>query len=202
MADAPAHDAATLAFYAAEAPTYVARGWDGLNPDLAVFLNRLRPGARILELGCGSGRDAVAMLARGFAVDATDGSPEMAREAGQRIGRPVRVMRFDALAAHAEYDAVWANAALLHVPRPALLDVLTRVHRALKPGGHHFASYKGGTREGRDEFGRYFNYPTPDYLRATYRAAGDWSAFDLESGTGAGYDKRVTPWHTVRATRR
>ena len=197
-----AHDERTLAFYASEAETYVAKGWDGLNPDLTVFLNRLKPGARVLELGCGSGRDAAAMLERGFDVDPTDGSPEMARQAEKRIGRPVRVMRFDALNANADYDAVWASASLLHVPRQALVGVLARIHRALRPGGQHFASYKGGTREGRDEFGRFFNYPSADYLRAIYRSAGDWAAFDLESSTGTGYDKRVTPSHAVRATRR
>lgn len=197
-----AHDDATLAFYAREASNYIAQGWDGLNNDLTVFLNRLPPGARILELGCGAGRDAAAMLARGFHVDATDGCPVMAKEAEKRIGRPVRVMRFDSLNANGLFDAVWANASLLHVPRAALSGVLTRVHRALKPGGLHFASYKGGTREGRDEFGRFFNYPSADYLRAIYQTAGAWAAFDIESSSGTGYDKRVTPWHNIRATRR
>jgi SAM-dependent methyltransferase len=196
------YDAATLAFYTKEAATYAAKGWDGLNHDLTVFLNRLPPGARILELGCGAGRDAAAMLARGFNVEPTDGCPAMAQEAEKRLGRPVRVMRFEALAANAEYDAVWANAALLHVPRDALLNILTRVHRALKPGGHHFASYKGGTREGRDTLGRFFNYPSLPYLDAIYRAAGAWASFDIENSSGVGYDQRVTPWHAVRAVKR
>lgn len=199
MTDSKPYDAATLAFYAKEAATYVTKGWEGHNHDLAMFLNRLPRGARILELGCGAGRDAAAMLAGGFDVDVTDGSPAMAREAQKRLGRPVRVMRFEALTAIAEYDAVWTNAALLHVPRDALLGVLKRIYRALKSGGLHYASFKGGTREGRDTLGRYFNYPSPPYLEAIYRAAGAWTTFEIETSSGIGYDERVTPWHAVTA---
>jgi len=199
--DAKPYDAATLAFYAKEAVTYVANGWDGPTHDLATFLGRLRPGAFILELGCGSGRDAAEMLARGFKVEPTDGSPAMAREAEKRLGRPVRVMRFEALAADAEYDAIWANGALAHVPRDALLGILKRIHRALKPGALFYASYKGGRREGRDTLGRYFNYPSPSYLDAIYRATGAWRSFDIESSSAVGYDKSITPWHAVRAVK-
>jgi hypothetical protein len=87
-------DEATLDFYAREAPDYVADGPDGACRHLNEFLDRLEDGARILELGCGGGRDAEAMLARGFEVDATDGCQEMAGRAETRLGRPVRVMRF------------------------------------------------------------------------------------------------------------
>jgi cyclopropane fatty-acyl-phospholipid synthase-like methyltransferase len=48
----------------------------------------LQPGARILELGCGGGRDAEAMVAAGFEVDPTDGTPEIARKAEERLGKP------------------------------------------------------------------------------------------------------------------
>jgi hypothetical protein len=57
------------------------------------------------------------MLQRGFDVHPTDGVPEMARKAEIRLGRRVRVMRFDELDSSEEYDAVWASASLLHVPR-------------------------------------------------------------------------------------
>jgi SAM-dependent methyltransferase len=71
----PAFDPATLAFYAREAPDYAASGPGGVGRHLEGFLERLAPGALILELGCGSGRDAASMEARGFRVDPTDGVP-------------------------------------------------------------------------------------------------------------------------------
>lgn len=189
-----ADDPETLAFYAAEAPVYAASGPGGASRYLAAFLDRLAPGARILELGCGGGRDAEAMLARGFDVDPTDGVAEMAAKAAARIGRRVRVLRFEELAAVDAYDAVWAHASLLHAPRPALPALLAAIHRALRPGGLHFASYKSGGAEGRDRFGRYFNYPSRDELAEAYARSAAWDVLATEEGPGGGYDGRQGPW--------
>ena len=87
-------DAATLAFYEAEAPVYGASGAQGASGHLPRFLAALSPGARILELGCGGGRDAEAMIAAGCDVDATDGCAALAELAAERIGGRVRMMRF------------------------------------------------------------------------------------------------------------
>ena len=62
MTDQPLHDEATLAFYDREAGAYAARK-DRAGPHLAAFLEKLEPGAKILELGCGGGQDAAAMIA-------------------------------------------------------------------------------------------------------------------------------------------
>ncbi len=197
----PDSDDATLRFYAVEAPVYVARSPDGASRHLHDFLDRLTPGARVLELGCGSGRDSQAMLARGFDADATDGTPEIAAQASARLGRPVRVLRFDELDAAEAYDAVWAHACLLHVPRAALPAVLGRVLRALRPGGLHFADFKGGGAEGRDGLGRYYNYLTAAEVEAAYRASGDWEVLSVEDYVGGGYDGRQGPWVAITARR-
>ena len=194
-------DARTLAFYAAEAPVYSASGPSGVSRHLDRFLDRLPAGAEILELGCGGGRDAAHMIARGFAVDPTDGVAEIAAQAEARVGRPVRVMRFGELAAVDRYDAIWASASLLHVPRGDLPDVLARIHRALKPGGLHFASYKGGGREGRDRFGRYFNYFARQNLESVYRDTASWDGLDLTEGLGGGYDGVQGPWIQITVRR-
>lgn len=195
----PTHDLATLAFYATEAPVYTASGKDGSSKHLGPFLARLRPGASVLELGCGGGYDAAFMIARGFDVEPTDGVPAMAAKARERIGRPVKVMRFDQLEDEGRYDAVVACASLLHVPRQGLAGVLARIHRALRPGGWHLASYKGGGQEGRDRFGRYFNYLDSDQARAAYDAAAPWGSVEIEEGIGGGYDGVQGPWLRVIA---
>lgn len=192
-------DQQTLDFYQAEAPDYAASGAKGVSRHLDGFLDLLAPGARILELGCGSGRDAARMLERGFAVEATDGVAAMAVQAARRIGRPVRVMRFDELDVAAEFDAVVASASLLHVPRGELCAVLSKIFRALRPGGWHLASYKAGGTEGRDRLGRYFNYLSPEQAGEFYRDAGAWSPFEVESGMGGGYDGKRGPWIKVTA---
>jgi SAM-dependent methyltransferase len=181
-----AFDRATLRFYSDEAPVYCGSGPQGASRHLASFLDRLASGSRILELGCGGGRDAEAMIGRGFAVDATDGTPEIALKAEERINQRVRVMRFDQLDSVESYDAVWAHASLLHVPRPGLGRVLQLIHRALRPGGLHFASFKQGAVEGRDRFARYFNFFDMPTLLATYRAAASWEIVATEEYMGGG----------------
>ena len=190
------HDAATLRFYADAAATYAAKARAGANRRLDGFLARLAPGARILELGCGDGRDSEVMLARGFDIDPTDGSEAMARQAQARLDRAVRVMRFDALDVGGAYDGVWASASLLHAPRAVLPDILARIYRALKPGGVHFATYKTGEAEGRDGLGRYFNYLSAEEVEAAYRCAG-WEILDVEAYDGGDYEGGRRPWIAI-----
>lgn len=185
-------DPATLAFYEREAPHY-ARAFDRPSRHLDEFLDRLTPGARMLELGCGGGRDAARMTERGFAVDATDGSAAMVRQAGGRGSFAVRQMRFDQLAAVAAYDAVWANACLIHVPRADCPAVFAAIRRALKPGGWHFASFKLGIGEGRDPLGRLTNFPDAGWLRDSYCAAG-FVVAQTDTFRGEGADGVVRDW--------
>jgi SAM-dependent methyltransferase len=194
---APAHDPATLAFYAKEAATYATSFPPGPNRHLDRFLELLPAGARILELGCGAGRDTAAMLARGFDVDPTDATAGLARRAEALTGQPVRAMRFDELDAVERYDAVWAHACLLHVPRRALVPVLERIFRALRPGGVHFANFKAGGSEGRDGLGRYFNYLTLEQALAAYRDSAGWEVIGTDEYVGGGYDNKETPWIAV-----
>lgn len=194
----PPFDPPTLDFYARNAPDYAANGPAGIGRQLEPLLEQLAPGAKVLELGCGSGRDAAYMASRGFLVDATDGVPEMAAQAAARLGRPVRVMRFDQLDAVETYDGIVAAFALLHVPRSGLVAVLQRIWQALKPGGWHIATYKtrdGGS--GRDQLGRYYNYPSESELRGFYASAGAWSVVEIETGEGPGYEGRVASFVSI-----
>lgn len=164
------------------------------SPGLAEFMARLPAGARVLELGCGTGTDARAMLAAGFDVIPTDGSAAMARIAAQRLGRPVQVLPFDDLDEEGRYDAVWANACLLHVPRPVLPGVLARIHRALKLGGLHYSSYKSGQAEGTDRFGRFYNYPSLAELQTSVAQSGDWQLLNVMEWSGGQHGGGLTDW--------
>ena len=195
--DFNSRDDATLRFYADKAETYTASGPGGVSRHLHPFLAKLRPGARILELGCGGGRDCEAMMTAGFDVDPTDGSPAIARQAEQRLGRPVRVMCFDELNNTDAYDAVWASASLLHVPRPSLPHILGLIFKALRPGGLHFASYKAGGLEGRDSHGRYFNYFTKTELTELYREAAPWELTEIADYVGGNYQGAQGPWLAI-----
>ena len=193
-------DSETIAWYQAQAPRHVYSSAIGPSRHLDAFLDRLTPGARILELGCGGGRDALHMAERGFAVDATDGTPAMVRKARELTGLDVREMRFDQLDSADVYDAVWAHACLLHVPRADLLDVLSQVRSALLLGGWHYASFKlAGCEnpvEGRDRYGRLHNFPDAGWVESLYRDAG----FRIEEALvfrGDGADGVVRDWLAI-----
>jgi SAM-dependent methyltransferase len=192
-------DQATLDFYGREAASYVASTKEGVVRGLDGFMQMLPAAGRVLELGCGSGRDAEILLAHGFDVDPTDGTPAMAARAEERLRRPVKVMQFDELADVGAYDGVWAHASLLHVPRPALGSVLALVFRALKPGGLHFANYKSGETAGRDQLDRYYNYPDRQTLIETYLSSAPWDILSAMDYVGGSYGGGKTPWIAVTA---
>ena len=194
-------DPATLAFYTERAPHYTHSFARSHSPALDTFLDRLEPGAATLELGCGGGQDSARMRERGFAIDATDGVPAMVQKANERFDLNARSMRFDELEAMESYDAVWAHATLLHCPRAELPDALSRIYRALKPRGWHFASYKLGDGEGRDLLGRLHNFPSSDWLIERYEEAG-FTIEDQRIYAGKGSDGTQRDWIdiTVRKT--
>ena len=188
----------TLTYYQTAAPVYRGSGKEGTNRFLKDFLDTLPSGARILDLGCGGGRDSREMIRRGFDVTACDGSATVAQQAENRIGQTVHVLRFQDLAFDQEFDAVWASASLLHVPRPALTQVLRRVHRALRPGGWHMATYKAQGKEGRDSVGRYFNHLFVDDAHHHYQAAATWRDLSVTAYSGGGYENATSgPWVRV-----
>ena len=196
-----AHDDATLAFYALEARRYAKASRLDKSAWVDRFAGLLPPGAAVLELGCGAGGDTLLLRAHGLSVTATDGCAAMARQAEQATGQPVKVMRFDAIAEKTTYAGVWANACLLHVPDTALTSVLALIHAALVHGGVLYASFKAGSMPGRDTLGRYYNYPSPERLRDTVMAAGNWHQIDIESHAGGGYYGVAVQWLHLIAIR-
>lgn len=142
------------------------------------FLALLKPGARILDAGCGSGRDAKAFSELGYAVDAFDASAELVGRAKELTGKPVEVMRFQELTAVEQYDGIWCCASLLHVPEKELPEVMALLAKALKPGGVWYVSFKYGTGE-RVKDGRRFTDMNEVRLREIISALTDVHLKDI-----------------------
>jgi SAM-dependent methyltransferase len=120
------------------------------------FLRLIPTGGKILDAGCGSGRDSVYFKQQGFSVTAFDASREAAQIASRAIGQPVNVMTFLDVKSIEEFDGIWACASLLHVPQTQMDEVLSCLSRSLKVGGVIYVSFKYGEREG-ERSGRFFN---------------------------------------------
>lgn len=119
------------------------------------FLAELPESARILDLGCGSGRDTLAFKNKGYQIDAIDYSEELVKKATKFTGIQVKHQSFYNLSEVAVYDGIWACASLLHCERHRLTEVLEKMLRALKSEGVIYMSFKYGDLD-REKDGREF----------------------------------------------
>jgi len=132
-----------------------------MNAAYGPFLRQLPPYARILDAGCGPGRNAAAFLSHGYRVTAIDASPAMVQLAKRR-GVNAHEMTFQQMTFCRQFDGIWAGASVLHVPHAEIPEVLSRFARALNPQGVLYVSLKEGQSERIDEDGRFFSYFTLD----------------------------------------
>ncbi len=143
----------TVASYDAFADDYAAGTQampDDVQAAIEAFARDLGPGARVLEVGSGHGRDAVALEAAGLSVRRTDITPafvRMMRAAGHDadVVDPLTDDLTDPQT-KAPYDGVWASASLLHVRREDLPQVLANLAGATRPGRAAHAGPEGGRR--------------------------------------------------------
>jgi SAM-dependent methyltransferase len=121
------------------------------------FLDGVPPGSRILDAGCGAGRDACKFLDAGFEVGAFDASAEMvsATWANTRGRGDIRHISFADFNDPADsWDAIWAMASLIHLPLKEITPTLERLLASLSPKGRLYFCIKEGTGEGLDARGR------------------------------------------------
>lgn len=127
------------------------------------FLAYLEPGSRVLDFGCGSGRDTKYFLSRGYETEASDGSEELVKIASEYTGIQVRRMLFQELDVAEKYDGIWACSSILHLPYVELADVLVKMGKALVPHGIAYTSFKYGIGEGVRN-GRFFTDMTEEKI--------------------------------------
>lgn len=142
------------------------------------FISYIPKGGKVLDLGCGSGRDSLFFKRLGYNVTAVDGSAEMCRQAEKNIGQPVINLTFNKLPYEAEFDGIWACASLLHVPSSDIKDVLVKIEKTLKTGGYFYFSVKYGDYEGERE-GRYYTDYTEKSIEALFAAIPSLTKVDM-----------------------
>lgn len=146
-----------------------------MNADMSAsrqrFLTYVNRGKRIMDAGCGSGRDALAFIEAGYNVVAMDASKKLCEIASQSIGQEVLCMRFEEIDFESQFDGIWACASLLHVRKSDIENVLQKLYVALKPRGVMYLSFKYGDSE-RESNGRFFNDYTEETLKVLMETSG------------------------------
>lgn len=117
------------------------------------FLAHLPPASRVLDAGCGAGRDAAIFIELGYQVEAFDASPKLVKIAKDVSGIYVHLSTFLNYSSELPYAGIWACASLLHVPPVNLPATLKHLGELLEPNGVMYVSFKYGeddvVRDGR-----------------------------------------------------
>ncbi len=143
--------APTIRIYEQGATTFLKRWVSRRKRPPALLLDmlaRLPKQSSILDLGCGGGQDARFLLAKGLRVVGMDLTTAFLR-AAQNTAPSVPLIRADMrdLPFRDEsFDAVWAAACLMHVPKPEAAHVLKRLNHIVRSGGLLAATVTYGTQ--------------------------------------------------------
>jgi mutator protein MutT len=192
----------TIDTYDAIAGAFAERHFDTrLAGPMARFGDRLARGARVLDVGCGPGRDAAWLSELGFEALGVDLSYGMLH-AGLERGVSVPLIQADMQRLpfrHGSFRGLWVCAALLHIPKAQAGSVLRELSRVVHPG-HIYLSVKRGEGEawveGEDGGRRRFVYYYPDELQLLVERSGFEVLHCWESGDAEGRD---LPWINLLA---
>jgi len=139
------------------------------------FYKSIIDGKKVIDLGCGAGRDAAVFVENGFDYTGIDISEEMLKVASERVPKgKFQQLDFSKTSFQdGEFDGFWAAASFLHIPKKDVAGVLQEAKRIIKSGGIGFISVKEkiGIDEGmidENKYGgisRYFSFYTQDEFK-------------------------------------
>ena len=180
----------TLNYYNSKAKEFVSGTVDVAFTEIQdLFIEYIHAGGKILDFGCGSGRDTKYFISKGYDVDATDGSEELCKIASEYTGIKVKQMLFAELDEIELYDGVWACASILHVEKKQLPEIMKKIAIATKKGGIVYTSFKYGDFEGIRN-GRFFTYLTEESFEELLRKVPElaieklWISADVRAERG------------------
>ncbi len=146
------------------------------------FIRLLKPGNLVLDVGCASGLKSRLMLEKGLNVVGIDFSEKMIELSKEKVPggtflvcdlKQVNTLPY-------EFDALFLQAVLLHVPKKDVLTVLRQMLTRLKPGGYVYIGVKERRNDQPEEemvtendygyeYTRFFSYFTMDEVQAYFR---------------------------------
>ncbi|NLF95658.1 MAG: methyltransferase domain-containing protein [Candidatus Riflebacteria bacterium] len=148
--------------------------------------NSFEPGSCLLEIGCGSGRDAARAVSSGFDVAAIDASRQLLTEA-QKLHPELEGRLFQMSLpcqlpfADKTFEGFYSVACLMHLPSNDLYSALSEIHRVVRHGGLVSLPVcrPDVNSSGLDEHGRVFNLMPVEEWTRVFAASG----FDAKVGS-------------------
>ncbi|EQC47472.1 bifunctional 2-polyprenyl-6-hydroxyphenol methylase/3-demethylubiquinol 3-O-methyltransferase UbiG [Bacteriovorax sp. Seq25_V] len=123
------------------------------------FCEHLRANARILDIGCGPGRDLKYFKEQGYDAQGVEPSNKLAVFAREHSNCIVHEGLLQEVEITGKFDGIWACASLLHVPRNELTSVFEKIECLMNSDAVFYCSFKYGEFEG-ERNGRFFNDQT------------------------------------------
>ena len=168
----------SIEFYEKNAQSYFDSTVDlDLSKIYSRFTNLLPTDARILDAGCGSGRDIKYFLSKGYRVDAFDASKEMAQLATQYTGIRIINSTFDSFTSKEKYNGIWACASLVHISREEIIRTLSNLCTHLDEDGVLYFSMKY-KNEDREEDERRFTEIDDEFLKYEIKSSKEFELVD------------------------
>lgn len=120
------------------------------------FLPLLKKGAKILDVGSGSGRDAFYFQKHGYQVTALEPSKNLGREIRKVFSGEIVCSDIQSYQPMERYDGIWACASLIHLQEEEILCFFKKMDMYLSDNGIVYASGKCGISTGEVADGRFF----------------------------------------------
>jgi len=146
------------------------------------YFKKLMPGKKVVDIGCGAGRDAAVFVKNKFDYFGIDGSSGMLETAQKRVlGGKFKLMDYYQLKLpKGHFDGFWAAASLLHIPKNKIRKVLKSLRLVLNKDGIGFISVKekrnldhGIIKDARyNGLGRYFSFYEKDEFNKILQKVG------------------------------
>ena len=144
-------------YYESNAERYAAETFSAdMSEQYQRFLPLLKKGAKILDVGSGSGRDACYFKKQGYQVTALEPSKNLCREIRKVFPGEIVCSEVQSYQPMERYDGIWACASLIHLKEEEVLHFFEKIDLYLEDSGIIYVSGKNGISTGEVEDGRFF----------------------------------------------
>ncbi len=172
-----------------------------LQPIYEKFEKYLKPGAKLLDVGFGSGRDSLHFDAKGYEVVSIDFASEVYNRGKVLLNTEVLLVDVRDIKYKNEFEAIWASAVLFHFKEDELKDVLKRCNEALVTNGVMYISFKYGKEE-LIRHCRFFNDFDEAKFKALYAQIEGFELTEMWQTQDARHDHGEQFWLNVILTKK